>query len=538
MSYYFLLFEVHSIQSYILSSGKLKDMVGASELLESLLRKPLDQTLEVLGYTEGLTEDGDYDFSRRGSSAFSLLFTDKEKAIALRDLWGLVMAGMAPGLSFGQSISDGADSPNAAFKQAAATLRTLRLYRTPELPVAGPLVRRSPRTGHPSVKLDRHQASQEWIDLATQKKRQFSAAPELEAKFDPNKQSGCQFPANTDTEFPVDVTRYVGILHADGNALGNITSKLADELANTKRSAEEFTNTFKTFSEKIDLATKEAAQLALAPIIKKTKANSKQAKPYLPFRPLVLGGDDLTAIIGGEFAFDFTRDFLEFFEEKTKEHLVGLQEFDAIPEQLTACAGLAFIKINQPFRMGYRLAESLTLEAKQQSKALVEGSQQLTPSSLVFHRVTTSMIEDYSVALPRELTAWDGNDSYQLTLGAYGVGSHAQRLPALSDLQLMKQLFSSEVMSRGPMRQFTTLLHESIPEARKSYARWQENMQKIPTADNQEAPLTTYNTLTDRLLGGNVHERLPFVQGTQSGAYQSFLGDLGTWMAVEGEQHD
>jgi len=534
MKYYFYLFEVHSIQSYILSSGKLKDMVGASELLESLLQKPLDHALSVLDYKEGLKGDGDYDFSRRGSSAFSLLFTDKEKAIALRDLWGLIIEGIAPGLSFGQSISDGAETPNAAYKQAAETLRTLRLYRTPELPVAGPLVRRSPRTGKPSVRLDKKQESPEWIDLATQKKRQFSSAPELEKKFDPDKQSGCRFPSNTDTEFPVDTTRYVGILHADANALGNITSQLADELSSL--TGADFTKTFKTFSEKINLATTEAAQLALAPIINNTKQTKITDNPFLPFRPLVLGGDDLTVIIG-EFAFDFARDFLEFFEQKTKEHLAELQEYDAIPEQLTACAGLAFIKINQPFRMGYRLAESLTLEAKQQSKALVEGSQQLTPSSMVFHRVSTSMIEDYSVALPRELTAWDGDDAYQLTLGAYGVGGHATQLPALDDLLAMKQLFRDEAMSRGPMRHFTTLLHESIPEARKSYARWQENMQKLSVADDPESPLASYNELTDRLLGSKLHECLPFVESS-TGQYRSFLGDMSTWMAVEGENND
>lgn len=532
MTYYFYLFEVHSVQSYILSSGKLKDMVGASELLESLLQEPLNEALNTLGYKEGLDVGGDYDVSRRGSSAFSLLFTDRDKALVLRDLWGLVISGMAPGLSFAQSISEGAETPNEAFIQASKQLRSLRISRAPELPVAGPLVRRSPRTGNPSVKLDDRHETPEWIDLATDHKRTFSEAPLLENKLDPDNVSGCRFPSNTDTEFPVDVTRYVGILHADGNALGNITASLVDELASS--SAADFTATFKLFSENINRATQEAAQLALKPIIDATLKKDGRTPPFLPFRPLVLGGDDLTVIVGAEFAYDFTQNFLEHFEAKTKEHLAGMQQYASIPEQLTACAGLAFIKINQPFRMGYRLAESLCLEAKQQSKALVDGDS-LTPSSLVFHRVTTSMIEDYSIALPRELTAWDGSDSYQLTLGAYGVGEHAGNLPALNHLQAMKTLFCSDAMSRGPMRHFTTLLHESIPEARKSYARWLENMRKAAQQEDLENGLNTYNELVEQLLGTDLHTELPFSHSFDPNAYHSFLGDLICWMAVEGE---
>lgn len=535
MTFYFYLFEVHSIQSYILSSGKLKDMVGASELLESLLQTPLDETLNVLGYQEGLDRGGDYDVSRRGSSAFSLLFTERDKAIALRDLWGLVMSGMAPGLSFAQSISSGAGTPNQAFSQASEQLRTLRLYRSPELPLAGPLVRRSPRTGNPSITLDEHQEPAEWIDLATKHKRSFSDALLLESKFDPDNASGCRFPSDTDTEFPVDVTRYVGILHADGNALGNITHSLAEELANS--SAADFTATFKQFSENINRATQEAAQLALKPVIDATLKRDGRDNPFLPFRPLVLGGDDLTVIVGGEFAFDFTQRFLECFEEKTKEYLAGMQQYKSIPEQLTACAGLAFIKINQPFRMGYRLAESLCLEAKQQSKAMVVGEGVLTPSSVVFHRVSTSMIEDYEVALPRELTAWDAQDSYQLTLGAYGVGHHADCLPALGHLCEMKDLFNRESMSNGPMRHFTTLMHESIPEARKSYARWQENMQKASLGNDEIAEaFSDYQSLLGHLLGDDLNGSLPF--SGDAGRYHSFLGDLISWMAIEGESHD
>jgi hypothetical protein len=47
-------------------------------------------------------------------------------------------------------------------------------------------------------------------------------------------------------------------------------------------------------------------------------------KKFLPFRPIVLGGDDLTIIVKSEFALNFTEEFLKAFEQETEQNMKAL----------------------------------------------------------------------------------------------------------------------------------------------------------------------------------------------------------------------
>ena len=65
MTCYACLFEAKSIQDYILRSGRLRHIVGASELIDSLTGKLLDDVLEALKSVE----DGEVRLSRRAGGA-------------------------------------------------------------------------------------------------------------------------------------------------------------------------------------------------------------------------------------------------------------------------------------------------------------------------------------------------------------------------------------------------------------------------------------------------------------------------------------
>ena len=50
--YYTLFFEARGIQSYIFDSGKMKEMVGASELVKELCDSKLDEVIKYLELEE------------------------------------------------------------------------------------------------------------------------------------------------------------------------------------------------------------------------------------------------------------------------------------------------------------------------------------------------------------------------------------------------------------------------------------------------------------------------------------------------------
>jgi len=154
--------------------------------------------------------------------------------------------------------------------------------------------------------------------------------------------------------------------------------------------------TFRELSEKIGNAAEQAAREAFELTVKR---NTKEGDLF-PFRPIVLGGDDLTVIIRGDMAIDFTHTFLQAFEKETSKEFQG---FDSthFHDGLTACAGIAYIKANYPFHYGTHLAEMLCDQAKKVAKEL---NQDRTPSCLLFHKVHSSFIEGYSDIVEQELT--------------------------------------------------------------------------------------------------------------------------------------
>ncbi len=562
--HYSYIFEAHTIQKYILDSGKLKEMVGASEILESLTgdNGPLDSLLTNLSLQSTI----DYKFSRRGGGAFYLLFSGEkahENAKSLMNIWTFVVNDIAPGLEYNHTISSG-NTEREAIEAGKNVLRELRCQPKPSLPETTPLVRRSPRTGMPVIKKAKEQSGFIWLDAASVEKRKskYAKGEALSEKFlpkDKNSNPEFIFPRNlehqpnekeTKTSFPFKNGNHaIGIIHADGNGLGQVLLKLGDQL-NTK--PEEYTEVFFELSQKIDKATRQAAQKALEPIkldcIKEWENCEDKKEPIiLPVRPLILGGDDLTVIVRGDYALQFARDFIDYFEKETKQELAQLhKKYSDIPELMTACAGITLLKSNQPFSLGYSLAESLCATAKTASRQLKQKeSKDYIPSSLVFHRVTSSFIDDYSFARERELSSKlkDSNKAYSLTLGAYGVGEFAKELPAFDSLKSIKALFQKKEMSKGPTRHFLTLLRSDPKEAEEVWRRWEKGMKSDET---RKQILKDFNQYVSKLFSGQWKEGdIPFRnidKDEESNRKlliikETFIGDLINWMAAEGETY-
>ncbi len=141
------MFEAHSIQQYVLKGGTLRDMVCASELIESLVyfeSGPAAELRElgiVLNQLE-LRPDDNCWFSRLGGAAF-YLFIDgddaDEKARKLRDLWYLTVKSIVPDLPFCHTVARG-DYPSDAISKGK---KKLRLSRNP--PVAEAIRKRRMR---------------------------------------------------------------------------------------------------------------------------------------------------------------------------------------------------------------------------------------------------------------------------------------------------------------------------------------------------------------------------------------------------------
>ena len=83
MVYKAYLFEAKSIQAYLLTTSRLKEIVGGSEMVEALTGSLLDDALRVI--------EGKIEFSRRGGGAFFAFSENEESVNKLATLWPLLV---------------------------------------------------------------------------------------------------------------------------------------------------------------------------------------------------------------------------------------------------------------------------------------------------------------------------------------------------------------------------------------------------------------------------------------------------------------
>lgn len=532
MTVYTCLFEAKSIQGYILRSGRLRHIVGASEMIESLTADLLDSVLEALCINEGKQVQ----FSRRAGGGVYLFCQERETRDAFRDLWSLVVRQYAPGLEFVVAGGQGSDA-YTAYRQAREQLQAARNRLPADLPSGGPVTAYAARTGLPAVKGDGKLGMQ---DAATARfgLGDFWKLGRLTKKFAAELPVDA-WPRNLEHDsggggrhFPfLPDNRYLGVLHADGNGLGQLLMRLGEDVKTAAR-AEVFVPLFRDFSEVVARATEAAARDATRRVLLNTRRDvAEEEQDSVPARPIVLGGDDLTVILRADIALPFARVFLESFERESHDRLVALRKkykyIPGLPDALTAGAGIAFVKSSHPFHLAHGLAESLAGYAKAAAKQNRDTEGRIPPT-VAFHRVTTGGHGEYARILETELTYGPQSERVRTTLGVYGIDPHSSGLPALNDLEELAGLLGGEELARGPTRQILTLLGRDLDDARRRYSRWREVMEDRSGSD-EGSVIKRMDALMTRLCG-TLSTRLPVSKTGDPPATP--LGDVVTLLSV------
>ena len=509
MSYKAYLFEAKSIQAYLLNTSRLKEIVGGSEMVEALTGNLLDDALKVI--------NSNIDFSRRGGGAF-YAFSENEKAIdQLASMWPLLVIQYAPDLPYVQGHGKGCTALDA-FNEAHTSLLIDRNRMYVRLPQASPFAERNRRTGEPAT----IKAMKEPVDAATARKLKYSKGELLVRRFAPEAISNA-WPLNLspsesvagERDFPFDKDdRNIALVHADGNGLGQL---LKDLTGSAEGNPVQYVEIFRAFSEAVSGATRAAAESATQTVLEPAQKNG-----IYPARPIVLGGDDLTIIVRADLALSFTSAFLVAFASESALRLAELKtKFDlpALPNRLTACAGIAYAKANQPFYILHNLAEGLCKHAKMWAKK--ENPAEVA-SSLSFHRVTTALVDDFGTILERELTT----GSFRHTLECYAIET-GKGLPELDKLLKLQALLANPNLSRGSMRELLGLIGRDAQDQRH-YARWREVMRERHTSE-----LNEFDSLLNALASIEKTDDLPYHRMGADKLQRSPLGDVITLMSVD-----
>lgn len=457
MSKYLYGASVQGIQSFIFQTNKLKEIIGASELVEEICTSMFAEQIEKT--YEELLVDKNAIVNAAGNIKY--VFDDEELCKkAFLEFPKKVMEA-APGITISQAV---VEFDKEQFSEIVNILEKKLLAQRnrpmPSLTIGIMGMQRSRATGFPAVDKD----NGNFYDEGAKKKLQ---AKERNALWDKSVASTLDYPNLTATDNINNITEkndWIAIVHADGNGLGQVIRTIGNN--NEK---------LHQFSLALDKATTAAAQEAAAITLNKTDT---QGLKFYPFRPIVLGGDDLTIIIRGDLAIKYVEAFLNAFEKETKKRLANIDV--RLCNGLTACAGIAFIKSSFPYYYGYNLAEDLCSAAKKDAKS--RGND--VRSCIMFHKVQDSFVEDYNEIIERELTTSEG---LSFKFGPYYLdNSDIDRWSIDNLVKSVKDLDDKEGNAlKSGIRQWLTALLENGGEekAKQVYSRLHEITSKKDIAE-------------------------------------------------------
>lgn len=457
---------VQGIQSFIFSTNKLAEIVGASEMVELICTKLFFETAFGKNTFTPTTIEKDEHCITAAAGNVKYLFADEEKCkYVVRNFAKIVME-FAPGITISQAVVkiEGNLKPEN-LNTLEQKLKTQRNQMVTPLQTGLLATERSRRTGAPAVK----QEGENYFDRATLQKVKYGtkdAAHTLAYKLfdESNKLSAKNFTFDTEDLVKEDEGKsYIAVIHADGNSLGKIIQSLGDSLKN-EASEEKVILAYKNFSLALDKSTTQAAQTAFSKVY---LPQFKEGNNKVPLRPIVLGGDDLTVICEAKYALHFTQEFLSAFEVETKKQFkLLLCGFSLGLDKLTACAGVAFVKAKFPFHYAVHLAEELCGEAKKVSKA-VDKNNAYVPASIALHRVESSFFNSYKEIKDQMLMARGVNLAY----GPYALDITGGNMPKLDTLLFKIGVLKESNAPASHLRRWLSALHQSKESANELMER-------------------------------------------------------------------
>lgn len=437
--YTFTVLDTTGIQNYIFNSNRLRENIGASQLVKEVTGDWVRETLEKLGVPRNRQHEAIEDSNLPAELIYAsggnaqIIFREHETSIQFTRCLSRRVLAEARGIQllvahkvFDWEHEHLCDVVDGVMKNELDHYKQTRIPSSPLLGLGVTVSCSSTQFPAVNMSTDYRGADDETDDAPypiSQEvllKRQAAkrAQKALSDLFRSEMPDYLVFPQRLDhigrTEHE---SSYIAIVHADGNNMGQRFQSCGKTAENNR----DYINRMRDFSEKVDAAGRAALRLVLKKLTNaidretrtlygqfdkfelKSTSTSNSSHSFLPFRPLVYGGDDVTFISDGRVGIELAVAYLKAFENQSHTMPDG--------KNLTACAGVCLVKTHYPFARAYELSKDLC----DSGKALLR-LEKLEGSAIDWHIANTGLFGRLSEIREREYRVLFGQLSGQLNV--------------------------------------------------------------------------------------------------------------------------
>lgn len=363
------IYDLRGIQEFIFRTNRVKEIIGASQIVENLLEAALssfvngregenhnlrwfdDKTREPCPFVFDTELDAapkeDSEILYCGGGNLLVVWRKAELAKAAGRFMSRYILERAYSLSLSWAMTAKTDNYLEDYKALCRKLDFVKNMGYRAVPLSGvPFTIQENGTGLPAVIRD----EEERISQETRLKRDRYA--EGKDSWAEQKALFCQVidDMTADTQ-----KNYVAIVHIDGNSMGERIRKRLSECGNTyadaiqvmRRLSLRISNTFRSS-------------------LNDTITDQGKRGERLMLRPIICAGDDITFIARADLALPMVERFIGKISGKAmcdKKDGPDIEQYG-----FSACAGIAYIRTHYPFYRAYELCEQLCASAKKKAR--------------------------------------------------------------------------------------------------------------------------------------------------------------------------
>lgn len=485
----YVVLEVGGIQKYILSTGKLKEMIGGSELIESLSAKYLDDFAKSKQLTvlKEIRKPVDNEILplQRNAGAMHLLFPSEAKGREFLQKFGLKLLADFPCLPIFGALEEceftSSGIREAKFKLSNKITDQRNKYPTSTGMQLLPICAEAPLDGEPAIGKVSYgkNSSNEIISLSSNTKRIKKLLEDSRDRLrgiEPDEGVGPNLKWSDDLEEIACGSEKVAFIHIDGNDLGkrfrqeleNISDqeKAEDKTGQQAPSEDRYQNainvikTMSALSNTVKETTTAAFKKGLSECLKHTKLTDSEGQKLVPARPLVLGGDDVTVVIRADLALYFIDAFVKEFERYSNQELGKKDPKD----KLTVGVGMVVCPTGYPFLKAFDLSEELVKNSKE-----LTAHMDNRPSSMDYIVITNDTENDLDSIRSHLFTAED--DSKLTAKPMLLSGNNLAQF-------VEKGISVLEKLPRSTLRNSLSVCRKGVKAAFQNYTKLKDNIER------------------------------------------------------------